>query len=75
MRVRFEFFLAAVCSVSALLTVAWPEWIELLLRFDPDRSDGTIEWAVVAALGLSAVVSAALLGRNLRLRRRLGTAS
>lgn len=40
----------AVAAVSAALfavTLAWPDWIEIVLRVDPDQGSGWLEWAIV----------------------------
>lgn len=49
--IRFWVRLAlAVVSVVLLVgTVAWPDWIEIVFRVDPDRDSGWLEWAIVAA--------------------------
>lgn len=75
MRVRLDFFFVALFSFLTLLSLVWPEWIELLFRFDPDRGDGRVEWAIVVMSGLAAVGSAVLLAWDFRLRRRAGRAS
>jgi hypothetical protein len=41
---------AAASSTSAVLlgvTLAWPNWIELVFHVDPDRGSGLLEWVVV----------------------------
>jgi hypothetical protein len=39
-----------VISVVLLVgTVAWPDWIEIVFRVDPDHGSGWLEWAIVAA--------------------------
>ena len=57
---------AGACAVSGLvllLTLAWPEWIELVFGFDPDASSGTLEWGI-------ALAAAAATGAFLFLARR-----
>lgn len=51
-RTRFwiETALAALTTVVLLVTLAWKEWIEAIFGADPDGGDGSLEWAVVAAL-------------------------
>ena len=61
-RLRFwaECALAGLAAVLAVLTAAWPNWIELLFGADPDGGDGSAEWGIVAALALVAIVFAVL---------------
>ena len=59
LRVRFWFEAAAsLCTCClALLTVVWPDWVELLFGVDPDHGSGRLEWVFVAALAVSAVAA------------------
>jgi hypothetical protein len=59
-RTRFwiETASAALCGVLGLLTLVWGDWIEAVFRVSPDNGDGSLEWAIVAALFLVTVVSA-----------------
>ena len=61
-RLRFwaECALAGLAAVLAVLTAAWPNWIELLFGADPDGGDGSAEWGIVAALALVAIIFAVL---------------
>ncbi len=59
-RFRVEAVLAVVATILAVVTAISPEWIEWVSGFDPDRGSGLLEWMVVAALGLVAVVMGAL---------------
>lgn len=56
-RVRVEVVLAAASAALGLVTLVWKDWIEVVLRVDPDHGDGTVEWWVVTTL---LVVAAAL---------------
>jgi hypothetical protein len=51
-RLRFvvEVAIAATAALLAMVTVVWPDWIELVFGADPDHGSGSLEWAVVAAL-------------------------
>lgn len=39
--------LAVVCAAAFVVTLAWPDWIEIVLRVDPDHGSGWLEWAIV----------------------------
>jgi hypothetical protein len=49
-RLWLETALASLCGFLAVLTVFNREWIEGLTGLDPDRQDGSLEWALVAGL-------------------------
>lgn len=54
---------ASLGSLSALLfvvTLAWPQWIELVLHVDPDFGSGKLEWAIAMLMSVLAVASFAL---------------
>lgn len=58
LRARFwtETALAALSGFLAVLTLAWRDWIEAILRVDPDAHNGSVEWLVVAGLAGAALV-------------------
>ncbi|MBV9097895.1 MAG: hypothetical protein JO079_07550, partial [Frankiaceae bacterium] len=70
-RVSVESALGLVAGLVALVTIVWPDWIELLTGVDPDHHNGSIEWVVAAALF---AVAAALGADIYRLRRRVASA-
>jgi len=61
-RTRFwiESWTAAASGVLCALTLIRHDWIELVLRVDPDRGSGALEWAIVLGLFALSLISAAL---------------
>jgi hypothetical protein len=57
-RVWWEFVLAAVSGVLAVVTASWPDWIEIVTRLNPDGRNGSLEWMVVAGFACFGVVMA-----------------
>ena len=53
-RVRNRFWveiaLAPLTAGLFVLTLVWHDWIELVFVVDPDRGNGSVEWAIVAVL-------------------------
>ena len=61
LRRRFwvEAGLGVVTAVLAVVTLIWPQWIELVFHVDPDQGSGSLESAIVwAALVATVIVSA-----------------
>lgn len=65
-RARFwmELGLAALSTVSLVLTLVWAEWIELLTGLDPDKGSGSAEWAIAGASATAAIAFAQLTRRE-----------
>jgi hypothetical protein len=68
MRQRFWIDLALAIASAALvvITLLWKDWIEIVLRVDPDAGSGAVEWAVVAVSVCAMLAFSALAGRDLR---------
>ncbi|AZS37417.1 hypothetical protein CVS47_02053 [Microbacterium lemovicicum] len=73
-RIIVQFALAALFLAVAVVTVIEPEWIEVVFGIDPDRGSGALEWVIVLALGVLAVVAAGFGARTVIRRRRIGHA-
>jgi hypothetical protein len=54
-RFRIEVALAVGSAALVGLTLAYREWIEVVLRVDPDGGSGALEWAVVGTLLLASL--------------------
>ena len=61
-----ESVVAAVAAVLGGLTLAWPDWIERVFGFDPDRHNGAFEVGLVIACAGLAVLLAARARRDWR---------
>ena len=61
-----------VCAALAALTLVSRDWIEKLSGLDPDRSNGAVEWALVAALALTTIYLSLRARRHWREVRALG---
>jgi hypothetical protein len=59
-RFWIEAALAMLSAVLFVLTVLVPDWIEAVLRFDPDARSGSLEAAIVAVLASTTFVSSVL---------------
>ena len=71
-RLRVETLIAIVAFGLGVVTVVWPDWIERILRVDPDGGSGSLEWAIVLSLFAVSLVSSLLANRE---RRHLRLAS
>ncbi len=59
-RLIVEILLVVVSAILAVVTLIWPNWIELLFEAEPDGGDGSWEWAISAIFILAAVVFSVL---------------
>ena len=71
--VRRRFWLEAGSSAASalllFLTALVPGWIEAVFGIEPDGGNGSLEWALVFALAVCAVASAAAARAEWRDRR------
>jgi hypothetical protein len=61
-----------LCAALLVLTLAVPQWIEVLFGADPDAGSGETEWGIVLALAAVTAISA---GFTVRTWRRLAADS
>jgi hypothetical protein len=48
-RLSVEVLLAAASGLVGLVTLVWPDWIELVFGADPDGGNGAVEVLIVIA--------------------------
>jgi hypothetical protein len=64
LRMRARFWMEVVSSSGAAgvgaLTLAWRDWIEVLLGIDPDHRNGSLEWFIAIGLFAAALIVAML---------------
>ena len=63
-RYRFELVAAGISSVLFVVTLFWTDWIEIIFGVDPDEGSGALEWLIVAAFFVIAIVSSVLARRE-----------
>jgi hypothetical protein len=56
LRWRIETVVATLLAALAVITLAWPNWIELVFGADPDGGDGSAEWGTVLVLAAGALI-------------------
>jgi hypothetical protein len=61
-----ESALAAVAGLLAVLTAVWPDWVEGVFGFEPDRGNGSFEWALVVGCCIVAGACTGLARREWR---------
>jgi hypothetical protein len=59
-RFWFEVALSVASGLLGLVTLVWRDWIEIVFGIDPDHHSGTLEWVIVFALLLIAVIAGVL---------------
>jgi hypothetical protein len=65
-RLWLELLAAATSSCLLLVTIVWPDWIEIAFGIDPDQGDGSLEWLIIAVMAAVVVASAFLSRMELR---------
>ena len=75
MNLRWRFWIESALAVLAVLlavvTIVWPDWIELVFGIEPDEGNGSLEVMItVGAVGL-AIAFSLLAGFEWRSRAKL----
>jgi len=65
-RYWLEVGLGTLSGILFVLTLMVPDWIEAVVRVDPDQHSGSLEWVIVAVLAVTTVVSSLLACREWR---------
>jgi hypothetical protein len=65
-RFRIEAVITILLAALAIITLIWPDWIEITLGADPDGGSGETEWGVVIMLGIAALIVGLLARRDYR---------
>jgi hypothetical protein len=61
-----ELGLAGSSAFLAIITLLWPDWIEIVFNIDPDMGNGSLERALVGLSFVLAVAFVALAHREWR---------
>jgi hypothetical protein len=61
-----EIAMALSSANLAVITLIWPDWIELAFHVDPDQGSGGLEWLIVAVLATTSLTTAGLAGLRWR---------
>ena len=69
-----EAALALAAIATAIATMLWPEWIEMVFKVDPDEGSGALELAIVVVLVGISVANSLLAGRQWRQGRQRSAA-
>lgn len=54
--ITVEAALAGVAGLTAIVSVFWRNWLEVLFRWDPDRHNGTAEILIIVGLASFALL-------------------
>jgi hypothetical protein len=61
-----EIGMLILSAALMIVTVVWPDWIEIVFGVDPDEGDGSLEWLIVAGSLVLAIVFLAASRREWR---------
>jgi hypothetical protein len=55
LRLWIETALGLISMLAALMAATMPDWIERILRFEPDGGNGSTEWGLSISLAVTAL--------------------
>jgi hypothetical protein len=58
-----EIGLAGISAFLAVITLLWPDWIEIVFKVDPDMGNGSLE-RVIVGLAFALAVAFSVLARR-----------
>jgi hypothetical protein len=68
-RFWIEATLGCISAVLLAVTLAWPDWVELVFGVEPDGGDGTFEWLTATLSAVSWLTFSALAAIDYRRAR------
>lgn len=55
-RFWFEAGLSMLTGILFVITLLWPDWIEIIFQVEPDQGNGLLEWSIVWALLVATII-------------------
>lgn len=65
-RLWVEVFISILSCILLVVILISDKWIEYVFGVEPDRGDGSLEWAIAAVMAASAAIFSVLARREFR---------